>query len=210
MTARKPYAKAGNKTNREGNPQKSMPFDRCQTPAYALDPLLPYLKPGWVIWEPAAGEGNLARALRGLGFVVVASDLLIEDIGDDVEGGRNLFHWQPQHFDAIVTNPPYSVKFDVYRRCYELGRPFALLLPVEALGVGAAQRLYKKHGHEQLLLDKRINFKMPQRGWQSGEWKSTAWFPTFWSCWQMLSEPVLYGSVVRRHDDQLAMGLEAA
>jgi len=36
MTARKPYAKAGNKINREGDPQKSLPFDRCQTPALAI------------------------------------------------------------------------------------------------------------------------------------------------------------------------------
>lgn len=201
MTKQKP------KVSRVGDAGKSLPFDRCQTPAYALDPLMPYIPRDWVLWEPAAGEGNIVKALREQGYTVIGSDLLTEGIGEGVEGGRNFFNWQPPHFDAIVTNPPYSVKFDFYRRCYQLGKPFALLLPVEALGVGAAQKLYKVHGHEQLLLDKRVNFKMPHKGWASGEWRSTAWFPTFWSCWQVLPAPVMYGSVVRRHDDQQTMDL---
>lgn len=202
MTARKP------KVNRTGGIDQSVPFDRCQTPAYALDPLLSYLKPGWTIWEPAAGEGNLVRALQSHGFNVIASDLLTDCIGDGVIGGRNFFTWQPPHFDAIVTNPPYTVKFDWYRRIYDLGKPFALLLPVETLGAHQAQMLYRRHGHEQMLLNKRVNFKMPHKGWQSGEWRSTAWFPTFWSCWQMLPDPVVYGAFTRRHDSQMALALE--
>lgn len=198
------------KVNRTGDAQESLPFDRCQTPAYALDPVLPFIPRDWVIWEPAAGEGNIVKALKAVGYSVVASDLLMEGIGEDVQGGRNFFDWQPPQFDCIITNPPYSVKFPWYERCYELGKPFALLLPVETLGVGAAQRLYKRYGHEQLLLDKRINFKMPHKGWESGEWRSTAWFPTFWSCWQVLPEPVQYGAVVRRHDEQLSFPFPAA
>ena len=196
MASRKP------KVMRKGDTEESVPFDRCQTPAYALDPLLPYLKPGCVIWEPAAGEGNIVRTLQAHGFQVVASDLLTDHIGEGVQGGKNFFHWQPTHFDVIVTNPPYSVKFDWYERVYSLGKPFALLLPVETLGVGQAQTLYRQHGHEQLLLNKRVNFKMPHKGWASGEWRSTAWFPTFWSCWNLLPEPVVYGSFIRRHDEQ--------
>lgn len=203
-TANKP------KVMRTGNAAESMPFDRCQTPAYALDPLLPYLPRDWVIWEPAAGEGNICTALRSQGYTVIGSDLLTENIGEVVEGGRDFFSWQPPHFDAIVTNPPYSIKFPFYERCYALGKPFALLLPVEALGVGAAQKLYRAHGHEQLLLNKRVNFKMPNKGYSKKGWRSTAWFPTFWSCWQVLPDPVVYGAIVRREDEQQTMDLEIA
>lgn len=94
---------------REGDAQQSLSFDRCQTPAYALDPLLPYLDPSWTIWECAAGEGNLSRALRDRGFTVVATDLLTEHIGEDVEGGRNLFHWQPPH-DGSRSFKPYPLR----------------------------------------------------------------------------------------------------
>jgi hypothetical protein len=203
MAARKP------KENRPGDTQESLPFDRCQTPAYAIDPLLPYLDRTWVIWEPAAGEGNIGRALMDRGFTVVMSDLLDEGIGEGVEGGRSYFEWAPDRFDAIVTNPPYSIKFPWYERTYQFGKPFALLLPVETLGVGAAQRCYQAHGHEQLLLDKRVNFKMPVKGWKSGAWRSTAWFPTFWSCWKLLPASVVYGKIVRREDEQTVMELAA-
>ena len=40
---------------RQGSP------DDFQTPPYALDPLLPFLKRDWVVWECACGKGNLVR-----------------------------------------------------------------------------------------------------------------------------------------------------
>jgi hypothetical protein len=184
------------KTNRAGDPVGSKPFDRCQTPAYALDPLLPYLRPDWIVWESAAGKGRMVRALTSHVRQVVASDILT---------GQNFFDYQPLTFDAIVTNPPYSIKFDWLERCYELGKPFALLVPVEMIGAAAAQRLMKRHGCEQLLLDKRVNFEMPIKG----EDDSSAQFPTFWLCWKMLPNPILYGKITRRHDQQLRL-LEVA
>src|SRR5687768_495158 len=143
------------KINRAGNIKESKEFDRCQTPAYALDPLLPYLRPDWVIWESAAGAGRLSQALTPHARQIVESDILDE---------RNFFTYQPPTFDAIVTNPPYSSKFAWLARCYALAKPFALLVPVEMIGAKTAQRLMERHGAELLLLDKRVNFEMPNKG----------------------------------------------
>lgn len=56
------------KANREGDVKKVNNYDSCQTPAYALDPILPYLKPEWSLWESATGEGFLANHLsKGAG-----------------------------------------------------------------------------------------------------------------------------------------------
>jgi len=38
--------------------------DEFQTPKYALDPLLPFLKKDWIIWECAWGKGSLAKHLN--------------------------------------------------------------------------------------------------------------------------------------------------
>lgn len=73
-------------------------FDDFQTPPCALEPLLPYLKKEWVIWECAEGRGNLTAALRVAGYEVFGSDVL---------SGQDFLHWQPDRFDCIVTNPPY-------------------------------------------------------------------------------------------------------
>src|SRR5687768_8186961 len=97
------------KSNKKGDAQQSMPFDRCETPAYALDPLVPYLRPAWRLWEPAEGSGRIVTALSDRGWQVTSSDIL---------GGRNFFDYQPARWDAIITNPPYSIKPEWIRRCY--------------------------------------------------------------------------------------------
>jgi hypothetical protein len=180
------------KINRTGKSTKSQVFDCCQTPAYALDPLLSYLRPDWIVWESAAGKGRMVRALTPHVRQVVASDILT---------GQNFFDYQPPAFDAIVTNPPYSIKFDWLERCYQLGKPFAVLVPVEMIGAEAAQRLMKRHGAELLLLSPRVNFEMPIKG-DDG---SSAQFPTFWLCHQLLPEQIMYGRITRRHDQQLPL-----
>ena len=188
------------KVYRSGDLHTSQPFDQCQTPAYGLDPLLPYLRQEWTIWEPAAGERNLVRALQGGGHTVVDSDILDTP-------PRDFFRWEPQQFNAIVTNPPYSTKYDFLRRCYELGKPFALLVPVETIAAAKAQRMYTRYGFEWLLLDKRINFKMPLKNYEG----SGAHIPTFWFTWGLnIGAPVTIGRIVRRSDEQLRLFEEAA
>ncbi len=161
------------KTNRAGNEYEPQGFDACQTPAYALDPLCGYLDLSWKIWEPATGEGLLVEALYDCGFSehsVYASDLLT---------GQNFFEFAPDTWDCLITNPPYSIKYKWLAHCYELGKPFALLLPVETLGAKTAQVLFRQYGLEVIFLDRRVNFKMPLIGWDG----SAAQFPVAWFTW---------------------------
>ena len=188
------------KINRAGDPALSKGFDRCNTPAYALDPLLPFIRPEWIVWESAAGTGNLCEALAHHTQAIIGTDIH----GTHADPPRNFFDWQPAAFDAIVTNPPYSIKFDWLERCYDLGKPFALLVPVETIGAKAAQTLMERHGCELLLLNRRVNFEMPNKGYGG-----SAQFPVLWLCWQMLPAPIVYGKITQRHDQQLRL-LEVA
>lgn len=184
------------KINRAGDPAESQGFDRCNTPPYALDPLLPYIDSGWCVWEPACGTGNIVDALAPHVLAICGSDLTSNP-------PRNFFDWQPMYFDAIVTNPPYSIKFDWLARCYELGKPFALLVPVEMIGAQSAQRLMERYGCELLLLNRRVNFEMPNKGWEG----SAAQFPVLWLCWKMLPAPIVYGKLIQRPASQTVMEL---
>lgn len=175
------------KQQRAYDPNRVSQIDRCQTPPYALDPLLPYLRGKGAIWEPCAGEGRLVDTLRAQDFKVVASDILT---------GQNFFTYRPEQFDIIVTNPPYGSKYFFIERCYELQVPFALLVPVETIGAGRAQKVMSKFGAELLLLNRRVNFSMPIKGeQQEGGWKSSAQFPTFWLCHGLLPSPIVYGHI---------------
>lgn len=154
------------------------PRDQCQTPPYAVDPLLPYLPDtDCVIWEPAAGEGLLAEALFDCGYrKVTVSDAIT---------GQNFFESEPDAWDILITNPPFSLKYKWLERCYALGKPFALLLPVETLGAASAQVLFREYGIDVIFMSPRIDFKMPNEGWNG----SGAQFPSAWFCWRLLDMP---------------------
>lgn len=178
------------KVNRAADEYVPQGYDACQTPGYALEPLLPYLQGQRIVWECARGEGFLYEALEQSGFKTVGSDILT---------GQNFFEFEADNYSCIVTNPPYSLKFRWIERCYELGKPFALLLPVETLGAKKAQELFKVHGAEFLMLNKRINFKMPNKGWDG----AGAQFPTMWVCWKLLPQTIVYGEITRGGSDEV-------
>ena len=79
-------------------------------------------------------------------------------------------------FDCIITNPPFSLKQQFLEKCYRLEKPFALLLPLTTLETSKRQEMFKKHGTQIILFDKRINFEIPNKVEKSSSWFATAWF----------------------------------
>lgn len=174
---------------RQGSP------DDFQTPPEALKPLLPFLNKRWVMWECACGKGNLVDELFKKEFEVVATDLetgwknceYCKGIGIDPKDTNNekpcpycalnfLDSDLGEEVDyCIVTNPPFSLKQEFLQRCYELKKPFALLLPLTTFETAKRQNLFKRYGLQVIFFDKRINFETPS-GNGSGSWFATAWF----------------------------------
>lgn len=149
--------------------------DHFQTPANALNPLLPFLFDHWTIWEPSSGKGKLADALRLNGYTVIA--------GDREKGFLN---HRPKRFDAIVTNPPYSAKAAFLARCYDLGKPFALLLPITVFDSHERRRLFHEHGVQVIFPSSRIHYETPNHEARLKEGKkSSAWFYSVWVCWNL-------------------------
>lgn len=150
--------------------------DHCQTPPYAILPILSYLK--GIIWEPALGEGLLSKALKDRGFQVITSDY-------------DFFDYEPDNYDMIVTNPPFSRSKQWMERCYQLGKPWCLLLKSEIVSNQGIQKLISQYGElEMVYPESRINFKMPLKGWATGAQFNTHWYtfglnigrPHTWLC----------------------------
>ena len=97
---------------------KSPKFDDIYTPSYAIEPLLEYIPKGITVWECCDfGKSEITRLLKEHGCNVISTDK-----------EENFFEYKPtEHFDMIITNPPYSLKDDFIAKCYEWGKPFALL-----------------------------------------------------------------------------------
>ena len=126
--------------------------DEAYTPYYASNPIIKYINPNLVVWCPFDQEwSSYVRLLRENGNRVIASHL---------DNGLNFFNYEPEYYDIIITNPPFSCKDEVIARLYELNKPFAILLPLNSLqGVNRYENF--KNGIQLLAFDQRIDFHDP-------------------------------------------------
>lgn len=171
------------KTNRKKAEAEKGNYDDCQTPGYGLEPILPYLKTGKLIWEPAFGEGYLVRALAEAGHTVIGTDILF---------GQDFFSYTKPIGSVIVTNPPYSGdnKYLWTKHACELDVPFALLMQVEWQATEEFHSLAVPYDIEIVSFHPRIDFKMPNVGW-----KSSAQFATQWYCRMLTGSRLTYTSL---------------
>ena len=61
--------------------------------------------------------------------------------------------------DYIISNPPYSLKYEVFNRLFEIGKPFAMLVGV--VGLFESQKrfnLFKSNTFEVMYFNKRISY----------------------------------------------------
>ena len=152
-------------------------FDEIQTPKYAVDALLKIVDvDGKIVWEPTADRtsngivqsveenGGTAKISRVKNFDFISHE---PDVGD---------------FDIIITNPPYSKKNEFIRRCYEIGKPFAILLPITSLETSIRGKMFRENGVQLLVLDRRVNFTGGK-----GSWFNVSWF-----CWNLLPRDLMF------------------
>lgn len=122
--------------------------DEVFTPRYAVTPIVKYIKKNSVIWCPFDEEDSeYVKVLRENGFKVIATHII---------NGQNFFEYEPEVYDVIISNPPFSIKDDILKRLDELKKPYAMLLPLPTLQ-GQKRFKYLKDT-EALIFDKRVNF----------------------------------------------------
>lgn len=117
------------------------------TPFYAVDHIIKYLPKDKIIWLPFDCEWSaFYQRLTEEGFKVTRSSL---------QGGKDFFEYEPEEWDLIVSNPPFSLKDKVLERLYSFDKPFAILLPLNSLQ-GKTRYKYFKQGIQILSFDARI------------------------------------------------------
>lgn len=156
--------------------KQAVVFDKINTPAYAVKPILPFLDKNLIVWECTGKDSEITKVLRDYGMTVIETSLPEMDfLSDDAEF----------HFDIVITNPPYSEKTAFLRRCYEYNKPFMLLLPITALEGIERGSLFNDYGIQVLVLDKRIDF--------TG--KKSCWFNTSWFCNDILPKDLMFSQL---------------
>jgi len=134
-----------NMLKKTGNNAQS---DECYTPPQAIIPLMEFLDKKLTYYDCTSNiSSNIVDFLNNNGFKCYSSNGL-DFLKDNI----------PNNIDVIITNPPYSKKDKFIEKCYELNKPFALLLPVSSLQGQKRGLLFEKYGIELLVLNKRIDF----------------------------------------------------
>ncbi|MBO7736041.1 MAG: hypothetical protein J6S67_25955 [Methanobrevibacter sp.] len=139
-------------------------FDELFTPMYAIEPMLKYI-PGNVrtIWCPCDKEDSkIVKALSACGYFVMATH---------IDDGIDFLDTEPPKCDMIITNPPFSIKDKIIKRCYDIQKPFALLLPLTALEGERRSKMFNEHGIGIVVLDKRVDYNG-----KGACWYNTSWF----------------------------------
>ncbi len=172
-----------------GKNQKILPFidkyneqDEYYTPLYAIIPIEKYLKRNSVIWCPFDKEESLyVRYFKQKGHTVHYTH---------IDDGFDFFETEPPSgCDYIISNPPYSVKTEVFRRLNILGLPYAML--VGSAGLFAAKSRFDifKEGIEQMVFSARIAF---MTDYESGTIKAYPPFESSYICRGVLPQQIVF------------------
>jgi len=125
--------------------------DEYYTPPYAVEPILKYIQNNATVWCPFDTEhSHFVKMLRAQGNTVVLSH---------IEDGHDFFFYEPEAYDVIVSNPPYSEKGRVFERLFSLRKPFAMLVGV--VGIFESQKrfqMFRDNPFEIMYLNKRVAF----------------------------------------------------
>jgi hypothetical protein len=121
---------------------------------------LPRLRQLGAIWEPAAGDGAMAKELAAVGLPVVLSDLVDRGCCAEI---RSFYDFAAAPSKAILTNPPFAEcnSGNWIRHALEvLGVEYmALLLPLSWPGAESRAGLWAKHTPARVYLMRwRIDF----------------------------------------------------
>lgn len=123
--------------------------DECYTPRYAVEPLLEFAPKDKIIWCPFDEEWSAFYSVfNGRGYKVVRSSLA---------DGQDFFSYEPEQWDIMISNPPFSKKDAVLQRAYDLGKPFALLLPANSIQGKTRFKIFQNE-IQMLCFDVRIDF----------------------------------------------------
>lgn len=129
--------------------------DEYYTPDYVVEVIVPYLKKNEnikTIWSPFDMEhSEYVKVLRENGFNVVHTHL---------DTGQDYLTYEPDfEFDAIVSNPPFSIKNEVFEKTIKYGKPWALLMSATSVQSASFVNVLSKESQlNNIMFDKRISY----------------------------------------------------
>lgn len=165
--------------------------DECYTPAYAVKPILKYIQyykdnlwdfnmdRDFIVWCPFdTVDSEFVKQISKMWSIKVIYSHINED--------KDFFEYEPDHWDIIVSNPPFTNKRKYFERALSFNKPFALIMTNTWLNDSAPKQLFKEKELQLLMFDKRMKFISPD-----GRDNSKITFSSSYYCWNFLPKQII-------------------
>ena len=151
--------------------------DECMTPRYAVLPIIKYIPKDKIIWCPFDKEDSeFAITLKEQGYNVVISH---------IDDGKDFYTYEPEKWDIIVSNPPFTNKRKIFERALSFNKPFALIMSNTWFNDSAPKQLFSEKDLQLLMFDKRIKFS------NNGIVNNKITFSSSYFCYDLLPKQII-------------------
>ena len=155
--------------------------DECYTPKNGVIPILKYIPKDAIVWCPFdTKESHFVKEIAKQNRVVFSH------IGD----GKDFYTYEPEAWDVMVSNPPFTNKRKIFERALSFNKPFALMMSNTWLNDSAPKQLFANKDLQMLMFDKRIKFNSPD-----GRPNDKVTFSTSYYCWNFLPKQIIMESL---------------
>lgn len=151
--------------------------DECYTPDYAVKPILEYIPKESIVWCPFDKEDSeFVKQISKTNKVVYSH----------IDYNQDFFDYEPENWDCIVSNPPFTNKRKFFERSLSFNKPFALIMSNTWLNDAAPKQLFKDKELQLLMFDKRMKFIM-----NNGKDNNKITFSSSYYCWNFLPKQII-------------------
>ncbi len=155
--------------------------DECYTPEYGVLPLLDFMPKNKIYWLPFDRADSA--------FVKVLTEHDYTFIPSHIDNGEDFYNFEPNKWDIIVSNPPYTNKRLIFERALSFNKPFALLMSNTWLNDAAPKQLFKDKDLQLLMFDKRIKYI------NNGKVENKITFSSSYYCYNFLPKQIVMKSL---------------
>lgn len=148
------------------------------TPDYGVRPIIKYIPKDKTVWCPFDLEDSeFVKQLIANGNSVIHSH---------ISEGKDYYIYEPEeHWDIIVSNPPFTNKKQIFERALSFEKPFALMMSLTWLNDATPKRLFKDKQLQLLMFDERIKFS------NHGIVQNKITFSTAYFCHELLPRDII-------------------
>jgi len=151
--------------------------DECYTPIEGVIPILKYIPKDCIVWCPFdTKDSQFVKEISKTNKVVYSH----------IDDGQDFFNYEPEQWDIIISNPPFTNKRKYFERALSFGKPFALIMSITWLNDASPKQIFEGKDMQLLMFDKRLKFIKP-----NGEQMGSPTFSSAYFCYNFLPKQII-------------------